>query len=116
MNPNPSKMVCGGLGGIRTHDLRLRRPPSWSWLDYQPGGGCPGLRGVNSLASGRGFIASQVRRAVVVGASGEESAGGFQSMEVRLESPAGIVTLPNYPGNFGTFATVTVNGPLPSSG
>jgi len=29
--------VCiSGLGGIRTHDLRLRRPPSWSWLDYQP--------------------------------------------------------------------------------
>src|SRR5438132_13915464 len=27
---------CGGPGGIRTHDLRLRRPPSWSWLDYRP--------------------------------------------------------------------------------
>ena len=26
----------GGPGGIRTHDLRLRRPPSWSWLDYRP--------------------------------------------------------------------------------
>ena len=25
-----------GPGGIRTHDLRLRRPPSWSWLDYRP--------------------------------------------------------------------------------
>ncbi len=30
--------------------------------------------------------------------------------------PTGILALSNYPGNFGTFATVTVNGPLPSSG
>src|SRR5713226_5080245 len=48
MNPNRSKMDCGGLGGIRTHDLRLRRPPSWSWLDYQPVKHERGLRGLIS--------------------------------------------------------------------
>src|SRR2546425_11177694 len=31
-----SRMGESGPGGIRTHDLRLRRPPSWSWLDYRP--------------------------------------------------------------------------------
>src|SRR5206468_11886643 len=31
-----AKAQVGGPGGIRTHDLRLRRPPSWSWLDYRP--------------------------------------------------------------------------------
>ncbi len=31
-----SQTERGGPGGIRTHDLRLRRPPSWSWLDYRP--------------------------------------------------------------------------------
>src|SRR2546422_2512003 len=36
-----AKAQVGGPGGIRTHDLRLRRPPSWSWLDYQPGPGRP---------------------------------------------------------------------------
>ncbi len=30
--------------------------------------------------------------------------------------PAGILALSSYPGNFGTFTTVTVNGPLPSTG
>lgn len=28
----------GGPGGIRTHDFGLRRPTSWSWLDYGPRG------------------------------------------------------------------------------
>src|SRR6266566_371660 len=33
----PDKGVrVGGPGGIRTHDFGLRRPTSWSWLDYGP--------------------------------------------------------------------------------
>src|SRR2546422_4977177 len=36
------RIFGGGPGGIRTHDFGLRRPTSWSWLDYGPGEILPG--------------------------------------------------------------------------